>query len=136
MALVIVGLLLSVTTPGALRTLNQLRVGNAKALVSEMVVKTRAAAIQSGGAATLTITPTGSLTITAPVIGGSGTQTLGSVQNLTSRYGVSVTYPTSTTAITFNEQGIATSSGATTLVLSGGGRADTVVIAASGSTSP
>ena len=95
---------------------------------------TKQTALQRSRGTRLVIDKTnGTMVVVANKVTGSGVDTVGRVQNLTSRFGVTITtVPSTRDTLTFIPRGIGTESGDTRIILTKGGFLDTLVISSAG----
>ena len=137
LTLVLVGIVSGYGIPRAAMVLDQVETSGARTMVAELVAKARFAAVARSGPATLTITADGHLWVTAPKVATPGVQdTVGTIETLGGRYGVALLTPRSTTKIGFDAQGVGTAAGSTLVILTRHSVTDTLLISASGRTSP
>ena len=137
MVVVVVGIVTALGFPRMASFLDQANTSGAKTLVAELVSKARFAAVTRSGPASLTITPDGHVWVMAPKVGSPGVQdTVGKIENLGGRYGVTLTAPTATTTVGFDAQGVGTNAGTTLVIFTRNSDVDTLSISASGRTSP
>ncbi len=131
MVIVVAGIMLAVAIPTFMRFSDRNALNSAAVAVSSLHARARISAIQRGRSTTLQLSPsTNQMWITSLKTTGSGTDTLGSVENLNTRFGL--TFTSTSTSITFTPRGVSTATSATTIILSKGTKKDTLTITAAG----
>lgn len=129
--IVIIGALMAIGFP-YFRTAtlkNELR-GGGDALASLHAVA-KQTSIQRGRTTRLVMNPSaGTAVVVATNQAGTGLDTIGRVENLHNRFGVSFT--TTTNTLVFTPRGIGTEASGTTIILTKGAFADTITISAAG----
>lgn len=127
----LVGILMTVAFPffrGA-NVKGEVRAG-ADALANMHAVA-KQVSIQRGRTTRLIMDPSAHTALVAATkVSGVGLDTVGKVENLNSRYGV--TFTTTTTTLVFSPRGLGTETSGTTIIVSKGGYADTMTVSAAG----
>jgi prepilin-type N-terminal cleavage/methylation domain-containing protein len=131
MVLVVVGLIVAMTLPKIHSALQKTNVRSARIAFGSFAALTRAAAVQRGCVATLNFTTgsAGKVWVTACRVSGSGAvDTIGSVEPLATRYGVSMS--SSGASLRYDPRGLSIGyqTLAVTFTPTAGGQADSVMI--------
>ena len=131
MVVVVVGIMLRVALPFFKTATNKSSVRSAMDAVQAMHARAKAVAIQRSRIAGLVLQPSSStMYIVARNTGGTAWDTVGRVENLNSRFGV--TFTSTQNAIAFSPRGIGADVAATTIVITKSGFADTLISSVGG----
>ncbi len=127
LALVIVGLVLGFALPQSKPWLQRESVRSARRAVTTELARARAAAAQRGCLSALHLDPANSTVwVTACTLDGTATDTVGAVNNLSSRHGV--TFSSDRTTVRFTPHGLAFETSQTVVIFSREGFSDTLAI--------
>jgi len=130
MVVVVVGIMLTVGIPYFRNATSKGAVRSAMSAIASMHARAKAVAIQRGRSARMVLDASaGTIVITSTTPAGV-TDTVGRVENLVNRFGVSFT--TTQTPITFSPRGIGTNASGTTIIITKSGFSDTVTVSAAG----
>jgi len=131
MVVVIVGLMMGIAIPFLRNSSDRGGVTESAVVISSMHARAKLAAIQRGRVTRLKMNASQStMWVTASKTSGSGVDTVGNVENLSDRFGI--TFTTTRDSLTFTPRGIGTESSGTTIVIAKGSAADTITISAAG----
>lgn len=128
--IVIMGLMGAMGIPRIRGALQKQNVKSARVAGVAHIVKARAAAVQRGCRATVHVRSTGLIWVTACKTVGAGIDTLGSVDDLKARYGV--TMSATRDSIQFDPRGLSLGNQSGTVFVSNAVAADSIVINAVG----
>lgn len=131
--MVFVGLIMLIAIPLLSRSLTTANVRNARTLSIGMYARARASSLETGRVANLDFTGNVALVTATPrlvPVAGSTIDTLGTPQDLTDLYGVTVTGDPST-SLTIDPRGLASST-ATTIYFTRDGRTDSMSVSGYG----
>lgn len=128
--IVIMGLMGAMGIPRIRGALQKQNVKSARVAGVAHIVKARAAAVQRGCRATVHVRSTGLIWVTACKTAGPGIDTLGSVDDLRERYGVTVS--ATRDSIQFDPRGLSLGNQSGTVFVSNAVAADSIVINAVG----
>ena len=114
--LVIMGLVIAMTLPKIHGVLQKTNVRSARIAFGALASKARAVAVQRGCTATLNFTTgsAGNVWVTACKVTGSGTDTVGTVNPLATRFGTSIS--SSSSAVQYDPRGISVGNTSYTVV--------------------
>lgn len=128
-ALVLIGILTAMTVPRIGQSMTKQGMISARNAVIGMVAKSKASAVQRGSTTSLVFTG-GNMVIRSrhPVTG--AIDTVGTPENLYQRFGATIA--ASRDSLLFDPRGLGSEAGTTTIVVSRGDFADTVVISPAG----
>lgn len=129
---VLIGVLTTVALPFFRRSTVRADVSGAMDAVSAVHAVAKATAIQRGRTTRLVMQHSSAykVWVIATKVTGTGVDTIGRVEDLGSRFGV--TYTTSRDTLTFTPRGIGADPSGTTVIISKGGILDTLTISAAG----
>ena len=131
LVIVIAGLMMGIAIPTFLKFSDKNAINSAAVAVSTMNSRARLSAVQRGRTTRLMIQPSSNqMWIVSMNVAGTGYDTLGSVENLNTRFGI--TFTTSSTSISYTPRGIGTATTSTTIILSKGTKADTLTVTPAG----
>lgn len=132
--LIIMALITAMALPKLATSAQKTNVRSSRVELSTMVAKARAAAVQRGCVDTLHVTTgaaaTAWITVCKPSVSGTALDTIGGIDLIGKRMGVSLS--TSTTNYIFDPRGLLVGGSGGTIVISGRGFTDSVVINAIG----
>lgn len=128
--IVLLGVMAAMGIPRIRGALQKQNVRSARVAGVAHIVKARAAAVQRGCRATVHVRSTGLIWVTACKTAGTGIDTLGSVDDLRARYGVTVS--ASRDSIQFDPRGLSLGNQSGTVFVSNAVAADSIVINAVG----
>jgi Tfp pilus assembly protein FimT len=128
--IVIMGLMGAMGIPRIRGALQKQNVKSARVAGVAYIVKARAAAVQRGCRATVHVRSTGLIWVTVCKTSGPGIDTLGSVDDLKARYGVTVS--ATRDSIQFDPRGLSLGNQSGTVFVSNAVAADSIVINAVG----
>jgi prepilin-type N-terminal cleavage/methylation domain-containing protein len=128
--IVLMGLLATLGIPRIRDALQKQNVRSARVAAATMVVKARTAAVQRGCRATVHMRGDGRMWVTVCRATGAGLDTIGGMDNLLDRFGVTVT--PSRDSVQFGPRGVTLGNQAGTVVVSNSMATDTVTINAVG----
>jgi len=129
--IVLIGALLAVAIPRLVGATDKTSVRSAKDAISALNAVAKSAAIQRGRTARLVlVSGSGTALVVAAKTTGTGVDTVGKVENLNSRFGVSFT--TTQDTISYSPRGIGSNPTGTTIIVSKGTFSDTVTVTAAG----
>ncbi len=128
-ALVLIGALVAITVPRIGQAMTKQGMRSARNAVIGMVAKSKASAVQRGTATSLQLSG-GDLVIRSrhPVTG--AVDTVGHVENMYQRFGAYVS--ASSDSLVFDPRGIGATTGSTTIIVTRGSYADTILISRAG----
>jgi prepilin-type N-terminal cleavage/methylation domain-containing protein len=124
-AIVMIGTLTAVSVPRVGDALVKHNVRSARSAVVTMHSKARASAVQRGRQAVLRLAG-GNLVIESPHPVTGIADTVGTVEDLSGRFGISLS--STRDSLVFDPRGLGTEAGSTTIVVQAGALADTIVI--------
>jgi prepilin-type N-terminal cleavage/methylation domain-containing protein len=128
---VLIGAMLAIAIPYLVGATDQTSVHSAKDALSSLNAVAKAAAIQRGRTARLVLLPgSARALVIVSSTSGSGVDTVGKVEDLNSRFGVSFT--TSQDTISYSPRGIGSNPTGTTIIVTKGTYTDTVTVTAAG----
>ena len=131
MVVVIVSIMMGVAIPYLMRSSDRGGVTEAVVAMSTLHARAKLASIQRGRVTRLKMsTSRATMWIVANTATGSGLDTIGPVEDLGSRFGV--TFRTSRDSLVFTPRGIGTETSGTTIIVSKGTAADTITVSAAG----
>lgn len=131
LVIVIAGLLMGVAIPTFLKFSDKSALRSAGVAVSSLHARARIAAIQRGRNTRLKMSATSNtMWIVSTNAAGTGLDTIGTVENLNSRFGI--TFTTTRDSLTFTPRGIGFETSGTTIILLKGTKADTLTVTAAG----
>lgn len=131
LVIVIAGLMMGIAIPTFLRFSDRNALNSAAVAVSSLHARARLASIQRGRTTRLKMNKDQSkMWVVATNAAGTGLDTVGSVENLNTRFGI--TFTTTRDSLTFTPRGIGYETSATTIILSKGTKADTLTVTAAG----
>lgn len=129
--MVIAGVMLGVAIPYFLKFSDRNALNSASVAVSTMHARAKIMAVQRGRLTRLKMDAAGSkMWIVSTKATGSGVDTIGSVENLNTRFGI--TFTTTRDSLTFTPRGVGYETSGTTIVLSKGTKKDTLNVTAAG----
>lgn len=125
--IVVIGTVVGFSVPRLRAAMVSESVWSARREVTTHLARARAAAVQRGCRATLELEPsTQRVWVTACPVSGTDLDTLGSIANLTSRYGVA--FASSSDQVVFGPHGLAMGTAWTRMSFTKGGYSDTLAI--------
>lgn len=131
MVVIVVGVMMGVGIPYLMRSSDRGGVTAATVAVSTMHARAKLAAIQRGRLTRLKMnTSTSRMWIVATNAAGTGTDTVGNVEDLASRFGI--TFTTTRDSLVFTPRGIGSETSGTTIILRKGSARDTITVSAAG----
>ena len=131
MVLVVVGIMMRIGLPFLRTGTNKSSVRGAMDAVASMHARAKAIAIQRGRIAGIVMNPSaGTMFIAARNTGGTAWDTVGRVENMRNRFGV--TFTTTQNAIAFSPRGIGADVAATTIIITKSGFSDTLISSVGG----
>lgn len=129
--IVLVGIMMAVAIPYFRGATTKGAVGGAMDAISSLHAVARATAIQRGRTARLVLlTSASTALVVANSSSGTGVDTVGSVENLGSRFGV--TFTTTRDTLTFTPRGVGSDLSGTTIIVAKSGFQDTITVSAAG----
>ncbi len=131
LVIVIAGLIMGVAIPTFLKFSDKSALRSAAVAVSSMHARARIAAIQRGRNTRLKMSATNStMVVISTNAAGTGVDTIGKLENLNTRFGI--TFTTTRDSLTFTPRGIGFETSGTTIILLKGTKADTLTVTAAG----
>lgn len=131
MVVVIAGIMMTVAFPYIRKSSDRGGVTEAVVAISSMHARAKLASIQRGRITRLKMnTSANTMWVVANKASGTGIDTVGKVEDLNSRFGI--TFTTSKDSLVFTPRGIGTETSGTTIIVTKGSAADTVTISAAG----
>ena len=133
MVVVIIGIMLRFGLPYFRSANTKADVRGAMDLVAAMHGRTKQAAVQRGRVSQLIMDRTNNtMVIVANKVTGTGVDTVGKVENLASRFGVTFTTSPTRDTLMFTPRGVGVEAGDTKIIISKGGFLDTLNISSAG----
>ena len=131
MVVVVASIMMGVAIPYLMRSSDRGGVTETTVAISTMHARAKLAAIQRGRVARLKMKASNNtMWVVATTASGTGLDTLGSVEDLYNRFGV--TFTTTRDSLVFTPRGLGTESSGTTIIITKGTAADTITISAAG----
>jgi hypothetical protein len=130
--LTLAGLTAMVSIPRAQRVIAATNVRSARTLVATYIDKAHFTSIARGGGAAINLTADGRIWVTAPKVSGAGLDTIGRIEQLQTRYGVTLQMASDSTQIAYDALGIGTTGSSLTIGIVGSSHTDTLAVSASG----
>lgn len=131
MVVIIVGAMMAVAIPYLMRSSDRGGVTEATVAISTMHARAKLASIQRGRLTRLKLSPsTSRMWIVATKATGTGLDTIGSVEDMGSRFGI--TFTSTRDSLVFTPRGIGTENSGTTIVIAKGSVRDTITVSAAG----
>ncbi len=131
LVIVIAGLLMGVAIPTFLKFSDKSALRSAAVAVSSMHARAKVAAIQRGRTTRLKMSAANNtMWVVSTNAAGTGLDTIGKVENLNTRFGI--TFTTTRDSLTFTPRGIGFETSGTTIILLKGTKADTLTVTAAG----
>lgn len=128
---VIVGIMMGVAFPFLRRSSDRGGVTESAVVISSMHARAKLAAIQRGRVTRLKMDAgSNTMWVTSSRAAGTGVDTIGRVENLNDRFGI--TFTTTRDSLAFTPRGIGTETSGTTIIITKGTAADTLTISAAG----
>lgn len=133
MVVVIIGIMLRVGLPYFRTSNTKADVRGAMDLVSALHAKTKQSAVQRGRVSQLIMDRTNTtMVVVANKVSGSGVDTLGKVENLATRFGVTFTTSPTRDTLMFTPRGLGVEPNDTRIIIRKGTFLDTLVISSAG----
>jgi prepilin-type N-terminal cleavage/methylation domain-containing protein len=131
MVVIVVGVMMGVAFPYLRRSSDRGGVTEAVVAMSTLHARAKLASVQRGRVTRLRLNASGStMWIVATKASGSGLDTIGPIENVNTRFGV--TFTTTRDSLVFTPRGIGTETSGTTIIVSKGTAADTITVTAAG----
>lgn len=128
---VIVGIMMAVAFPFLRNSSERGGVTESAVVISSIHARAKLASIQRGRVTRLHMNAGAStMWVTASKVEGAGVDTIGRVENLNDRFGI--TFTTNRDSLMFTPRGVGTETAATTIIITKGQAADTLRISAAG----